>query len=77
MNTTLNGLKEYLFDQLNRITDDSLDSTQLFDEIERSKAIVAISKTIIETGNLMLDAQRLRMQEGSYVNMGLLEGEDA
>ena len=58
MKTTLGDLNEYLFEQLDRLTDDDLKGKKLETEKERSKAVVEVAKTIISNGNLVLQANK-------------------
>lgn len=52
--TSLNSLNEYLFEALDRITNEDLTDEQLDQEISRANATVDIARTIIENGNLTL-----------------------
>lgn len=56
---TLSDLNNHLFEQLERLNDDELDGDKLKEEINRSKAVQDVGKTIIENGRLILDAQKL------------------
>lgn len=58
MKNTLTDLNNYLFEAIERINDDSLDDTQLEKEIKRSEAVTKIAKTIIDNGNLALQAKK-------------------
>lgn len=51
---TLEDLNNHLFEQLERLTDEDLESDKLQNEINRSKAVSSIAKTIIDNGNLVL-----------------------
>lgn len=64
MKNTLTDLNNYLFEAIERINDDSLDDTQLEKEIKRSEAVQKIAKTIIENGNLQLQAKKHLDQYG-------------
>ena len=64
MKNTLADLNNYLFEAIERINDDSLDDTQLEMEIKRSEAVQKIAKTIIENGNLQLQAKKHLDQYG-------------
>lgn len=64
MKNTLADLNNYLFEAIERINDDSLDDTQLEKEIKRSEAVQKIAKTIIENGNLQLQAKKHLDQYG-------------
>ena len=58
MKTTLVDLNNYLFESIERITDDDLTDEQLEKEIKRSDAVQKIAKTIIENGHLALNARK-------------------
>ena len=58
MKNTLTDLNNYLFEQLERLQDDSLDETGLEKEIQRSEAVQKVAKTIIENGQLALNAKK-------------------
>lgn len=56
MKNTLGDLNNYLFEQLERLTDDELDGEDLAVEISRSRAVTGIASQIIQNGNLVLRA---------------------
>ena len=58
MKNTLTDLNNYLFESLERINEDALDDAQLEKEIKRSEAVQKIAKTIIDNGNLALQAKK-------------------
>lgn len=58
MKNTLTDLNNYLFEQLERLQDDSLDEPGLEKEIQRSEAVQKVAKTIIENGSLALQAKK-------------------
>ncbi len=58
MKNTLTDLNNYLFEQLERLQDDSLDESGLDKEIQRSEAVQKVAKTIIENGSLALQAKK-------------------
>ena len=51
-------LNDILFDQLHNLTDDSLTEQELKQEINRSKQVVAVSQTIINNADLLLQAKK-------------------
>lgn len=61
MKNTLADLNNHLFEQLERLNDEELTGEELEREIQRSKSITAVAKTIIENGALALDAKNTRM----------------
>lgn len=74
---TLADLNNQLFEQLERLNDDSLKGESLKEEIKRSKAVEGIAKNIINNGNLVLDAQKFnddKWNEGNKIPR-MLEGD--
>lgn len=71
MKNTLNDLNNYLFEAIERINDDSLDDAQLEKEIKRSEAVQKIAKTIIDNGNLALQAKKHLDEYGQGENVEL------
>lgn len=55
---TLADLNNHLFEQLERLNDEDLQGEKLEQEIERSKALQGIGKTIVDNGKLILDAHK-------------------
>lgn len=58
MKNTLTDLNEYLFETLDRITNDDLSEEQLDQEIKRSETVVKVAKEIIDNGTLALQAMK-------------------
>lgn len=56
MKNTLTDLNNYLFETLERLTDDSMSEEDMEREITRSKAVTAVAGTIIKNGELALKA---------------------
>lgn len=56
--TTLNDLNEYLFQELDRLTNEDLSPEDLDKEIKRSDALQRVAKTIIDNGTLALQAKK-------------------
>ena len=54
MKNTLSDLNNYLFEQLERLQDES----GLDKEIQRSEAVQKVAKTIIDNGQLALQAKK-------------------
>ena len=52
MKNTLSDLNNYLFEQLERLNDDSLSDEELEREMKKTDAVVKVSEKIIETGEL-------------------------
>lgn len=58
MNNNLTALNNYLFEALERLTDDSLSEEEMQREITRSHAVTSVAETIIHNGELSLKALR-------------------
>lgn len=58
MNNNLTALNNYLFETLERLTDDSLSEEEMQREITRSHAVTSVAETIIHNGELSLKALR-------------------
>lgn len=56
--TTLTDLNEYLFQQLDALTNEDLNEEELERAIKRSEAVTKVAKTIIDNGNLALSAKK-------------------
>ena len=57
-NTTLNDLNEYLFQEMDRLTNEDLSAEDLDKEIKRSDALQRIARTVIDNGSLALQAKK-------------------
>lgn len=71
MKNTLTDLNNYLFEQLERLQDDSLDEAGLEKEIQRSEAVQKVAKTIIDNGQLALSAKKHLDEYGQGENVEL------
>ena len=58
-----------LFEQINKINDDKLRGENLENQLKKSAAIVVLSKTIIETNRLALDAMKAQSDLIESVNL--------
>lgn len=78
MKNTLSDLNNYLFECIERITDDELSAEELDKEIKRSNAVQNVAKNIIENSKLALDAKKHFDEYGidCNVNLPLLEKEN-
>ena len=69
----LNSLNDKLFEQLDRLTNKNLSGDKLQEELERTEAIVDISRTIISNADLMLKAMVAKDEKlGSYAKLPAL-----
>lgn len=67
MKNKLTDLNNYLFEQLERINDDSLDEESLNKEIKKAETITTIAETIIKNGELQFKAA-MKAAEYGVVN---------
>ena len=67
MKNTLNDLNNYLFEQIERLNDDSLSDDELDKELRKSDWIIKISEKIIANGELALKTIK-HMDEYGYGN---------
>lgn len=58
MKNTLTDLNNYLFETLERLTDDSLSEDDMKKEITRSQAVNAVAATIVQNGELALKTMK-------------------
>ena len=69
----LNSLNNKLFERLDRLTNKNLSGDKLQEELERTDAIVDISRTIISNADLMLKAMVAKDEKlGSYAKLPAL-----
>lgn len=62
--TNLTDLNEYLFEALDRLTNDNLTDEELEKEIQRSKAVTDVADTIIANGTLALQVSKHMYEYG-------------
>ena len=67
MKNKIQDLNDHLFAQLERLNDEDLTQEELEKEIQRSKAVTAVSNQIINNAKLALDATRLQVEFGTPV----------
>lgn len=63
--TTLYGLNNALFAQLERLNTSELTGTNLAEEVERAKAVSMISRDIICNARLVLEADQHKAEYGA------------
>lgn len=69
MKNTLTDLNNYLFEQLERLTDDDLDGEALDKEIKRSQAVTNVARTVIQNGELALRAAKYATEYGKSASV--------
>ena len=69
MKNTQSDLNNYQFEAIERINDDELSMEELDKEIKRSESVNKIAKTIIDNGNLALQAKKHFDENGSGVDV--------
>lgn len=62
MKNKLTDLNNHLFAQMERLSDEDLSEEQLRNEIDRARAITAISSQIIQNGALALKAEQFKAE---------------
>ena len=61
---TLMDLNNHLFEQMERLNDDSLTEENLIIEMQRSKSMSDVSAKIIDNAKLALDAEMYKAEYG-------------
>jgi len=67
MKNTLTDLNNYLFETLERLTDDSLTAEEMEAELRRADAVTSVAETVIHNGELSLKA----MKHAEEYNIGV------
>lgn len=65
MKMSLSALNEYLFESLDRLTNEDLSDEELEKEVKRNDAIQKTAKTIIENGALALQTRKYLDEYGA------------
>lgn len=65
-------LNNHLFEALERINDDSLESEKLQEEMARAKTITQIGNTIINNASLALEAKKYKDEFGRGATLPLM-----
>lgn len=69
MKNTLYDLNNHLFSQLERLSDEDLKGEDLQEEIQRARAVTIVSTQIINNGNLVLRAEKMKKEYGEKENI--------
>jgi hypothetical protein len=72
MKNKLADLNNYLFEQLERINDDSLNAEDLEREIKKAETITTIADTIIKNGELQFKAAMKAAEYGVVNNQQMI-----
>lgn len=64
MKNKLSDLNDHLFAQLERLSDESLTTEQITQEVQRTDAIVDVSEQIVRNADLQLKAVKLLADHG-------------
>lgn len=59
---TLGDLNNHLFEQLERLNDESIKGDDLREEIARAKAVTSIASQIIANGTLVIKAEEFKQE---------------
>lgn len=75
MKNKLTDLNNHLFAELERLSEEDLKGEELANEIDRARAITAVSTQIIQNGALALRAEQFKSEIGiDNTNIPMLEG---
>lgn len=75
MKNKLTDLNNHLFAELERLSEEDLKGEELANEIDRARAITAVSTQIIKNGALALRAEQFKSEIGiDNTNIPMLEG---
>lgn len=64
MKNTLADLNNYLFEELERLTDDTLSDEDRAKEYERSKHVTHVAQTIVNNAQLALNVMKQAYEQG-------------
>lgn len=67
----MSDLNDYLFEQLERVNDDTLTPEELTTAIKKAETIAKLSETIVKNGELALKTAKLAWENGCIENYNL------
>lgn len=67
MKNNIQDLNNYLFEQLERLQDDTLSDEELERELKRSEKIASIGKVILQTKSLQINTA-MELSDKGYIN---------
>ena len=74
--TTLSDLNDYLFMEIEKLSDDDLSDEEISMECNRAKAMQGLAHAVINNARLVLDAKKLDIEEGEHVAPRILLGNE-
>ena len=73
---TLSDLNDYLFMEIEQISDDDLSDEEINRECTKARAIQGLAHAVINNARLVLDAKKLDIKEGEHVAPRILLGNE-
>lgn len=73
---TLSDLNDYLFMEIEKLSDDDLSDDDIKRECTKARAIQGLAHAVINNARLVLDAKKLDIKEGEHVAPRILLGNE-
>lgn len=73
---TLSDLNDYLFMEIEKLSDDDLSDDEIKKECTKARAIQGLAHAVINNARLVLDAKKLDIKEGEHVAPRILLGNE-
>ena len=73
---TLSDLNDYLFMEIEKLSDDDLSDDEINRECKKARAIQGLAHAVINNARLVLDAKKLDIEEGEHVAPRILLGNE-
>ena len=73
---TLSDLNDYLFMEIEKLSDDDLSDDEIKRECTKARAIQGLAHAVINNAKLVLDAKKLDIKEGEHVAPRILLGNE-